>query len=183
MMKKAALIAFAAIWTLGGCNPRPAKIAATPRASAHPRSGATPLTLVVTGKGTTERPIHVFQQVHNRIDYDLLASSFESRGPQNDMRSIFRNARVTFSDPRGSKITASAPQAVVDQTADAVTLLGGVVAHTAAGMTLHCDRLVYRQAGATLHGEGNVVITDPKGFWATGSSFDSDTSLTHMQMR
>ena len=74
-------------------------------------------------------------------------------------------------------------RAVVDQTANAVTLLGGVVARTAAGMTLHCDRLVYRQAGATLHGDGNVVITDPRGFWATGSSFDSDTSLTHMRMR
>ncbi|MGB8150070.1 MAG: hypothetical protein WCE97_02640 [Candidatus Cybelea sp.] len=138
---------------------------------------------MVTGRGTTDRPIHVFQQVHNRVDYDLLASSYESRGPQNDMRSIFRNARVTFSDPRGSKITASAPEAVVDQTADAVTLLGGVVAHSAAGMTLRCDRLVYRRAGATLHGEGNVIITDRRGFWATGSSFDSDTSLTHMRMR
>jgi hypothetical protein len=183
MMRKARLVAFAAIWALCACNPQPPKTAATPQASARPRSSASPLTLVVTGRGTAERPIHVFQQVHNRVDYDLLASSYESRGPQNDMRSIFRNARVTFSDPRGSKITASAPQAVVDQTADAVTLLGGVVAHSAAGMTLHCDRLVYRRAGATLHGEGNVIITDRRGFWATGSSFDSDTSLTHMRMR
>jgi hypothetical protein len=182
MMRRARLVAFAAVWALCACNPQPPKTAAA-QASARPRSAASPLTLVVTGRGTTDRPIHVFQQVHNRVDYDLLASSYESRGPQNDMRSIFRNARVTFSDPRGSKITASAPEAVVDQTADAVTLLGGVVAHSAAGMTLHCDRLVYRRAGATLHGEGNVIITDRRGFWATGSSFDSDTSLTHMRMR
>jgi lipopolysaccharide assembly outer membrane protein LptD (OstA) len=99
------------------------------------------------------------------------------------MRSVFQNARVTFSDPRGSKITANAPQAVVDQTTDAVGLSGGVAARTSAGMTLHCDRLVYRRDGATLHGEGNVVITDPKGFRATGSSFDSDVSLTHMRMQ
>ena len=183
MMQRARLVAFAAVWALCACNPQPPKTAAAPEASARPRSAASPLTLVVTGRGTTDRPIHVFQQVHNRVDYDLLASSYESRGPQNDMRSIFRNARVTFSDPRGSKITASAPEAVVDQTADAVTLLGGVVARSAAGMTLHCDRLVYRRAGATLHGEGNVIITDRRGFWATGSSFDSDTSLTHMRMR
>ncbi|MGA2758858.1 MAG: LPS export ABC transporter periplasmic protein LptC [Candidatus Cybelea sp.] len=183
MMRRAAPVALAVLWALGGCNPQPGKTVATPSPSARPRSSATPLTLVVTGKGTKERPIHVLQQVHNRIDYDLLASSYESRGPQNDMRSIFRNARVTFSDPRGSKITASAPEAEVDQTTDAVTLSGGVVAHTTAGMTLHCDRLVYRQAGATLHGDGNVIITDPRGFWATGSSFDSDTSLTHMRMR
>jgi hypothetical protein len=183
MMRKAQLVAFAAIGALCACNPQPPKRAAAPQASPRPRATGRPLTLVVTGRGTAERPIRVFQQVHNRVDYDLLASSYESRGPQNDMRSIFRNARVTFTDPRGSKITASAPQAMVDQTSDAVTLSGGVVARTAAGMTLHCDRLVYRRGGATLHGEGNVVITDPKGFWATGSSFDSDTSLTHMRMR
>ena len=34
-----------------------------------------------------------------------------------------------------------------------------------------------------LHGTGDVVVTDPKGFRATGSSFDSDLSLTHMRMR
>ena len=34
-----------------------------------------------------------------------------------------------------------------------------------------------------LHGTGDVVVTDPKGFRATGSSFDSDISLTHMRMQ
>lgn len=183
MMRRASLAAVAAIWALGGCNPQPAKTAASPPARVPPRATGTPLTLVVTGKGTAQRPVHVLQQVHNRVDYDLVASSYESRGSQNHMRSIFHNARVTFSDPRGSKITASAPQAMVDETTDAVTLSGGVVARTSAGMTLHCDRLVYRRAGGTLHGEGNVIITDPKGFWATGSSFDSNTSLTHMRMQ
>jgi lipopolysaccharide assembly outer membrane protein LptD (OstA) len=141
------------------------------------------MVLLVTGQGTAERPVHVFQQVHNRVDYDLLASSYESKGPPNAMRSVFQNARVTFRDPRGTQIVASAPQATADQTADAVTLTGGVAAHTSAGMTLHCDRLVYRRGGATLHGDGNVVITDPKGFRATGSSFNSDISLTHIQMQ
>jgi hypothetical protein len=177
-------LAAAALWLLAGCNPQAPKSAAA-RATATPRARPTPtpLVLVVTGQGTARRPIHVFQQVHNRVDYDLLASSYESTGPQNEMRSVFQNARVTFRDPHGSAITASAPQAVVDQTSDTVTLSDGVAARTAAGMTLHCDRLVYRRGGATLHGEGHVVITDPKGFRATGSSFDSDISLTHMRMR
>jgi Lipopolysaccharide-assembly, LptC-related len=173
-----------ALCVLAACNPQPPKATASPSAAtARPRAPGTPLVLVVTGRGTAARPVHVFQQVHNRVDYDLLASSYQSEGPQNAMRSVFQNARVTFNDPRGARISATAPQAAVDQTTDAVTLSGGVAAHTATGMTLHCDRLVYRRGSATLHGEGNVVITDPKGFRATGSSFDSDVSLTNIRMR
>lgn len=169
--------------TLCACNPQAPKSSPSPRPRATPHAKGAGLTLVVTGKGTADRPIHFIQQVHNRINYDLLASSYESKGPQNSMRSVFSDARVTFRDPKGSRITASAPQAVVDQTANTVTLTGGVAAHTAAGMTLHCDELVYRRDNASLHGDGNVVITDPKGFRATGSSFDSDISLTHMRMQ
>jgi hypothetical protein len=50
-------------------------------------------------------------------------------------------------------------------------------------MTLECTQLVYDRATAMLHGTGNVVVTDPKGFRATGSSFDSDISFTHMRMQ
>jgi hypothetical protein len=177
--------AFAALvlTTVTACNPQAPKSAPSPRPHAMPRAKGTPLLLVVTGKGTANRPVHFIQQVHNRVNYDLLASSYESKGPQNSMRSVFSDARATFRDPKGSTITASAPQAVVDQTANTVTLTGGVAAHTGTGMTLHCDELVYRRDKASLHGDGNVVITDPKGFRATGSSFDSDISLTHMRMQ
>ena len=179
-----ALVA-AVLCVVAGCNPAPPKTAAakaSPGARAT-RATPTPLVLLVTGHGTRQRPVHVFQQVHNRIEYDLLASSYESKGPPNHMRSVFANARATFVDPHGSRIVASAPQAIVDQDSDAITMTGGVDARTSTGMTLHCDRLIYQRGGATLHGDGNVVITDPKGFRATGSSFDSDISLTHMQMR
>jgi hypothetical protein len=174
-----------ALCVVAGCNPAPPKTAsgkASPVARAT-KAKPTPLVLLVTGHGTRERPVHVFQQVHNRVEYDLLASSYESKGPPNHMRSVFANARATFVDPHGSRIVARAPQAIVDQDSDAITMVGGVDARTSTGMTLQCDRLVYMRGGATLHGEGNVVITDPKGFRATGSSFDSDLSLTHMQMQ
>jgi hypothetical protein len=181
MRRKLLAIALCAV---AGCNPAPPKTAAkaSPAARAT-KTTPSPLVLVVTGQGTRERPVHVFQQVHNRVEYDLLASSYESKGPPNRMRSVFSNARATFADPHGSRIVASAPQAIVDQDSDAITMVGGVDARTSTGMTLHCDRLVYKRGGATLHGDGNVVITDPKGFRATGSSFDSDISLTHMRMQ
>ncbi|HMF28883.1 MAG TPA: hypothetical protein VKE42_08930, partial [Candidatus Cybelea sp.] len=109
--------------------------------------------------------------------------SYESKGPQGAARAVFQQARVTFRDKQGGQIVATAPQAVVDQSANTVTLMNGVHARTSTGMTLECTQLVYDRASGMLHGTGNVVVTDPKGFRATGSSFDSDISLTHMRMR
>jgi hypothetical protein len=139
--------------------------------------------LKITGQGTAHRPVHLIQQVHNRVDYDLLASSYESRGPAGATRAVFADARVTFRDRNGATFAATAPQAVVDQAANTVTLLGGVHARTSSRMTLQCTQLVYQRATGMLHGTGDVVVTDPKGFRATGSSFDSDISLTHMRMQ
>jgi hypothetical protein len=168
-----------------GCNPQAPKPRPAPSAtgSARPHATPTPLVLQITGHGAVNRPVHLIQQVHNRIDYDLLASSYESKGPQGAARAVFQDARVTFRDRNGSTIAATAPQAVVNQTANTVTLMNGVHAHTSSGMTLECTQLVYDRDSGMLHGTGNVVVTDPKGFRATGSSFDSDIALTHMRMR
>ncbi|HEY1867371.1 MAG TPA: LPS export ABC transporter periplasmic protein LptC [Candidatus Cybelea sp.] len=167
-----------------GCNPQPPKATPSPSAGpSHPRPSGSPLVLKISGQGTANRPVHLIQEVHNRVDYDLLASSYESKGPQGAARAVFQTARVTFRDKEGGRIAATAPQAVVDQGANTVTLMNGVHARTSRGMTLQCDQLVYDRATGMLHGTGNVVVTDPKGFRATGSSFDSDISLTHMRMR
>lgn len=169
---------------LAACNPQAPKPTPSPSAAVvRPKVTATPLELRITGQGTLHRPVHLIQQVHNRVDYDLLASSYESKGPQGAARAVFQNARVTFRDRNGATFAANAPQAVVDQTANTVTLSDGVHAHTSSGMTLECAELVYDRSTGMLHGTGNVVVTDPKGFRATGSSFDSDISLTHMRMQ
>jgi len=179
------LLAAVGVAASAACNPQPPKTAASPaiRTSAQARSTATPLVLELRGRGTADRPVHLVQEVHNRVDYDLLASSYESEGPWGDEHAIFQDARVTFHDPHGSTIAATAPQAVVDQSANTVTLLDGVHARTSSGMTLQCTQLVYQRATGMLHGSGNVVVIDPKGFRATGSSFDSDISLTHIRMK
>lgn len=183
-MRYAAALTAALLTATPGCNPQAPKPTPSPSApAAGPRASATPLILEITGRGTAHRPIHLIQQVHNRVDYDLLASSYESKGPQGGTRAVFQDARVTFRDRNGATFAAKAPQAVVDQVANTVTLLNGVHAHTSSGMTLECTQLVYQRATGMLHGTGDVVVTDPKGFRATGSSFDSDISLTHMRMR
>jgi hypothetical protein len=183
-MSRARTLAAIAIAALAGCNPPAPKAPAASSSAARPRAAGSPVVLQIRGKGTAGRPVHVTcQEVHNRVDYDLLASSFESKGPQGSLRSVFQDARVTFRDHQGSTIAANAPQAVIDQNASTVTLLDGVRARTSAGMTLQCTQLVYDRASQMLHGTGDVVVTDPKGFRATGSRFDSDISLTHMRMQ
>ncbi|MBV9719050.1 MAG: LPS export ABC transporter periplasmic protein LptC [Candidatus Eremiobacteraeota bacterium] len=177
--RAAALFCLAA----AGCNPSAPKPTAAPSLLTRPRATPTPLVLKITGYGTAKQPVHLIQQVHNRVDYDLLASSYQSNGPQGAARAVFQSARVTFRDRTGATFAATAPQAVVDQAANTVTLTNGVHAHTSSGMTLECTQLVYERATGMLHGSGDVVVTDPKGFRATGSSFDSDISLTHMRMQ
>lgn len=163
------------------CNPQAPKRAAT--ASATPAHAMTAPPLHITGHGTATRPVRQTLQIHNRIQYQLVSKSFESNGAQGKARAVFADAQVTFYDRNGTTMTASAPQAIVDETSNSVTLLDRVHAQTSTGMTLSCSRLVYDHAAGKLHGEGNVVITDPKGFRGTGSSFDSDISLSHMRMQ
>src|ERR1700733_9026611 len=174
MTRPRAILAVLGFLAAAGCNPQPPK--ATPAPAAHAVGTATPVVLEIKGRGTIHRPVHLIQQVHNRVDYDLLASSYESKGPQGSTLAVFQDARVTF-HRNGSTITATAPQAVVDQAAKTLTLRNGVHARTSSGMTLECAQLVYDRPTGMLHGTGNVVVTDPKGFRATGSSFDSDISL------
>ncbi|MBV8583680.1 MAG: LPS export ABC transporter periplasmic protein LptC, partial [Candidatus Eremiobacteraeota bacterium] len=165
---------------LCACNPSAPKPTAGP--SATPAAPATQPALHITGHGTATQPVRIVRQIHNRIEYELLASSFESRGPQGHTRAVFQNATVTFHDSSGGTMTARAPQAIVDEDANSLTLVNGVIAHTAQGETLLCDRLVYDRNTQMLHGTGNVTIVGQDGFKATGSSFDSDISLTHMTM-
>jgi LPS export ABC transporter protein LptC len=176
-LRNVAIAAFALL--AAACNPQPPK--APPSPSAAP--SATPPALHISGQGTAAQPVRIVQQRGNRVQYQLLASSFESKGPQGKARAVFTNAYVTFHGRDGSTLTARAPQAIIDQTSNTVTLQGGVHARSASGMRLRCEQLVYDQATERLFGRGNVVMNDKNGFRATGSSFDSDISLTRVQMR
>lgn len=173
-----------AVLVLCACNPQAPAGRPTPSAQRGvPHAIATAPPLHITGRGSSQRPVRIIQQVQNRIEYELIAKSYESRGPQGKARAVFQDARVIFHDRDGKTMTAVAPQAILDEDANTVTLLNSVHAQTSTGMRLDCDRLVYDRTGQALRGYGNVVITDPKGFRGTGSSFESDISLTHMRMQ
>jgi LPS export ABC transporter protein LptC len=166
---------------LAGCNPQAPQPSPGPSTLASP--APTSPALHVTGHGTAAQPVRIVQQTPKGIEYELIALSYESWGAQGKRRSVFAHSRVNFRGEGSSTLTATAPQAILDESTNTVTLVDGVHAQNSAGMTLLCDRLVYNHATQMLHGSGHVTIIDPKGFRATGSSFDSDVSLTHMQMR
>lgn len=173
--------AISALLVFCACNPQAPKTAAGPTTA--PSAAATQPALHITGHGTATQPVRIVRQIHNRIEYELIASSFESRGPQGRTRAVFQNATVTFHGKDGSTMVARAPQAIVDETANTLTLIDGVIARSSSGTVLQCDTLEYDRTTQMMHGKGNVSIVEPNGFKGTGSSFDSDISLTHMTMR
>ena len=180
------LVACAAlsVWALPGCNPQPAP---RPSPSSSPSSSPSPSSsspaLIISGQGTPERPVRIVQQSGNRKQYELLARSYESRGVQGAAHAIFQDVHVTFYGKDGSTLQAQAPQAVVDETANTVTLLPHVQARSSNAITLFCDRLVYNRTTQMFLGEGNVVIANGQGLRATGSSIDTDVTLTKTRMR
>ena len=182
-MRRLAAIAAAAC-ILYGCNPRAPKSSPSPSPSAAASGSPKGLVLHITGQGTPGKPIHVLERLpDNRVEYDLTADRAESNGRNGNARVVFSNARITFHDKNGSTLSATAPQAIFDQARSTLTLVGGVNARAAKGMTMSCDQLEYDHADQMLHGTGNVVIVDPKGFRGTGSRFDSNISLTHYRMQ
>lgn len=178
-LRRCSILALVAI---AGCNPQVPK----GTASSNPQPTATvspPLSLKISGNGTTSRPVRIISQRGNRKQYELITRSFVSNSAPGAARATFPNVHVTFYAKDGTTLVADAPRALVDQTSNMVSLSGGVKAHNSAGMTLRCDDLVYDRKTEMIDGTGNVVITDLNGLRATGNRFQSDITLTHTQMQ
>jgi hypothetical protein len=168
-----------------GCNPQaPHGVSGASPPSPTP-SAAPPhvASYHFSGHGTARQPIRIVQQRDNRKQYELLAHSYESDGPQGSARTRFQIVHVTFFARDGSRLIADAPRAIVDEIAKTVTLLPNVHAHKANGVSLVCDELIYMRGSATITGRGHVAISDAQGLHATGNRFDSDVTLSHIRMQ
>jgi hypothetical protein len=177
------ILAVAVALSLAACNPQQEQHGTQNGSSPTPVPTATPLSLTITGKGTDVRPVRLVDQKGNRKLYELLARSYQSAGSQGNARATFSDVKVTFFDPKGETLEAAAPRAIVDETANTVTLEGGVKGKASTGMLLQCDTLVYSRATQMLHGEGHVVVSSSQGMRASGNRFDSDISLAHTRMQ
>jgi len=168
---------------LTACNPQPPHAPSKATAGPTPTPTESSVPLHITGKGTKQRPIRIVQARGNLRQYELLARTYESNGAQGTARATFSNVHVTFYGQGGSKLVADAPRALVDESANTVTLLDRVHARNSNGVKLECDQLVYSRDTGLLHGTGNVIITNPQGMRATGNQFDSDITLTQTRMQ
>jgi hypothetical protein len=167
---------------LAACNPQPQHAALeTPTPSA---TSTTPPVNVTSLGGTPKHPLVFSVQRDNRVKYRLTALEGKGRFVAGQTQASFNTAHVTFYDRSGKTLTAKSPTAFLDQgnPQKTITMVGGVEA-TSGGQVLRCRELVYRQADGTLHGNGDVVVTGPNGTRLTGSHFDSDVTLTNIEMR
>jgi LPS export ABC transporter protein LptC len=177
------VVVFLCALALASCNPRSPGPEVTPSATASPPP-TPPLNLKVTGHGTASQPLRFVQQTRdNRKQYELIAHSFESKGAEGSVVGRVADPHITFWSKDGTSLAAQAPTATIDQATGIVGLEGGVHARNSAGVTLQCDRLTYDHTTEMLHGEGHVIITNPDGFRATGSRFDSNVDLTNARMQ
>ncbi|HTX59468.1 MAG TPA: hypothetical protein VMH02_07275, partial [Verrucomicrobiae bacterium] len=102
-----------ALLLLCACNPAAPQRAPSPSPSASASGGPS---LHISGHGTAAHPLRFVGQRNNRVQYVLLADTFESSGPNGRSIATFSNARMTFYDKNGSTLQAAAPQAILDQT-------------------------------------------------------------------
>ncbi len=175
-------VAASLVVLLCACNPS-VQTASSPSPSTSPTSGA--LSLKISGHGTAKQPIRIVeaQQHTNRVEYDLLASSYETITAEGGGTAEFKNVRVTFHGKDGSTLTADSPQAIVNQATNTIEMLGGVHARNGSGAALACDTLTYDHLSEMIYGNGHVSITSPTGFRATGNRFDSNIALTRTRMQ
>jgi hypothetical protein len=182
-MKFTATLAVAAA-LLAACNPQPQHAQRAAVATATPASGLPPLK--ITGHGKAGAPARFSEQSGNRKLYEGTARSYVSHSAQNMAQATFQEATVTFYDKDGTSLTATAPQAAVDDRTNQVTLSGGVHARTSSGATLTCDRLSYDRSTSLVTGSGDVRMTAFQGGQRevlTGNTFTSDIKLTRMVMK
>ncbi len=96
--------------------------------------------------------------------------------------STFVNPHIVFVGRTGERLTADARRAVILQQQKSMLMSGDVLARTADGVRLRCDRLRYDEMDERLHGDGNVVVTTPRGERLTGDRVDADLRLSEMRI-
>jgi LPS export ABC transporter protein LptC len=171
-----------ALVLLCACNPS-VQTSNSPSPSASPTSSA--LSLKFSGRGTATRPIRIVEQRQHtdRVQYELIASSYQTVTIEGGGNAEFQNVRVTFHGKDGSALTADSPKALVNQATNTIEMLGGVHARNNSGATLACDTLTYDHQTEMIYGTGHVAITTATGFRATGDRFESNIALTRTRMQ
>jgi hypothetical protein len=165
------------------CNPQPGKSSGSATATpASTDTGAPPL--LITSHGTARRPLVFYGHKGDRVAYKMIVRDRAiANTAQGAGDGTFYDVTVTFYDPTGKTLQASAPRAVAVEAKQTLTLYDGVTTTTSNGDTLACRQLVYDRLTGMLHGTGGVRMKTRDGYEGTGNRFDSDITLENLRMQ
>ncbi len=149
-----------------------------PAASASPTPGGP--VYHISANGTAGQPVKITNIEKGVTEYMLLAQSVLYA--TNLQRGKFSDNTLHFYKGGKPRLTVTAPTAFVDEQSHNVALSGGVVARTAAGVTLSSDTMQYNERTRLLTAVGNVVANEPGGNTLTGSRAIADLDLQEIRL-
>lgn len=176
-------LALALALLAAACNPQPAHGGGGATPTAAPTAGGPP-PLKIVSRATAGHPLIFYRYKAGRmVSKMVVRDRAEGTTAQGAGDGTFYDVSVTFYDPSGKTLTASAPRAVGEEATQTLTLYDGVVAKSSNGVVLHCRTLVYDRKTGMLHGDGDVRLDDGPGNKTTGDHFDSDVDLENGTLR
>ncbi len=134
----------------------------------------------ISAQGTGERPVRISNIVHGKTEYTVAAASVVY---STDLRrGTFFDTTLHFFKGGRTRLTVTAPRAIVNELSHDVALTGGVTARTAFGETLAADSMLYHEHSRLLSATGHVVLRDPKGDTLTGTRAVADLDLQQVRL-
>ena len=134
----------------------------------------------ISAQGTNGHPVTITNIVNGAPEYKLQADSVIY---STDLRKgSFRHTTLYFYKGRNTRLTVTAPTAMVDERSHDVALTGGVHAVTAAGVTLSSDEMRYDERTKLLTAVGHVVAVEPGGNMLTGERAVADLDLQQIRL-
>lgn len=151
-------------------------------ATSAPKANTTPAGPVyhISANGTAGQPVKITNIKKGVTEYTLLAQSVLYA--TNLQRGKFADTTLYFYKGRTPRLTVTAPTAFLDEQSHNVALSGGVVAKTAAGVTLSSDTMRYDERTRLLTAIGHVVANEPGGNTLTGSRAVADLDLQEIRL-
>jgi LPS export ABC transporter protein LptC len=134
----------------------------------------------ISAQGTGARPVRISNILHGKTEYTVAAASVVY---STDLRrGTFFDTTLHFFKGGRTRLTVTAPRAIVNELSHDVALTGGVTARTAFGETLAADSMLYHEHSRLLTATGHVVLRDPKGDTLTGTRAVADLDLQQVRL-
>jgi LPS export ABC transporter protein LptC len=144
---------------------------------------ASPLPITVKSQGNASSGVTFALQRDGRRIYAVVArANVSKRVGEGSGRSDFEDPHVTFYDRDGTTLFARSPAATVHEEDRTIVMSGGVKARTSSGIRLSCKTLTYDDRTQRIRGEGDVVMTTPRGERLEGQRIDADIRLSQVRV-